>query len=84
MAGGNQHEHISQLRWEQDHTGQTGTSPIRTMIDYVRKNGSNSVYCKDQYGTIAYVHINKKGSTEYLQTYADQRWTDNLLALPEV
>ncbi|CAB3769742.1 MULTISPECIES: DUF3892 domain-containing protein [Burkholderia] len=29
------------------------------------------------------VHVNNNGRTKYVQTVADGRWTDNLLALPD-
>lgn len=85
MSGGNEHEHISHLRWVQDGTGSQGINTIAEMIAYVDKQGNQSVYCTDKYGgSLAYVQIATHGSLRYLRTVADNRWTNNLLELPLV
>lgn len=83
MAGGNGHEHISQLGWVQDGTDNKGVSSRDDIVTFIDKNGNQSVYCPDQKGgPSAWVHVNSNGYVRYPQTKADNRWTNNLLALP--
>ena len=83
MAGGPGHEHISLLWWEGN--GNSGVSTRDEMVAFVDINGNNSVWCPDRDPSKqgAWVHTNSNGRTRYVQTVADGRWTDNLLALPE-
>ncbi len=42
------------------------------------------LYTRDVYGNVATVGVVREaGKAPYLRTYADKKWTDNLLALPE-
>jgi len=85
MAGGQGHEHIASLDWRNDETGATGHSTRAEFVAYIRANGNNSVWCPDRIGgPSAWVHINNNGQVEYVQTFADGRWTNNLLSLPFV
>ncbi|MGR2661925.1 DUF3892 domain-containing protein [Chromobacterium haemolyticum] len=87
MAGGAGHEHISHLWWDRMEDGKRSESGYFTrehMVIYIEKNGNNSVWCPDrnpqQRG--AWVHVHSNGRIKYVQTVADGRKTDNLLALP--
>jgi Protein of unknown function (DUF3892) len=81
---GNGHEHIAYLWWQNDKTNETGCSTRETMVAYVKANGDESVWSPDQNGgPSAWVHVNNNGRVEYVQTFADRRWTNNLLSLPE-
>lgn len=83
MSGGREHEHISDIKWEQDKTDKTGETSTTEMIKFIQKEGDNSVYCPDQNGgSGAWVHVRTNGQTRFLQTVADNKWTNNLLALP--
>lgn len=83
MAGGNCHEHISLLKWVSD-TGVTGISTREEMVRYVKTNARCSAYTLDPSGrNKACVGVRTNGTTEYVQTYADGIWTNNLLSLPE-
>jgi hypothetical protein len=78
------HEHIAGLFWRDDASGLTGYKTRPEMVSYVKTYGVGSVWCPDQYGGSGqWVHTNTNGRVEYVQTFADGRWTDNLLALPE-
>lgn len=90
MAGGQGHEHIASLWWVQvdadgRETGQNGCSSRAEMVAFIEANGHNSVWCPDRNPTLpgAWVHVQSNGYTKYVQTVADGRKTDNLLALPE-
>jgi len=83
MSGGNGHEHIVALGWVQDGPGQSGMMSIHEMVAYIDRNGNSAVWCPDQTGgPSAWVHVNSNGVQRYVQTFADGRWTNNLLALP--
>ncbi|QJQ03439.1 DUF3892 domain-containing protein [Herbaspirillum rubrisubalbicans Os34] len=88
MAGGNGHEHISQLWWEQVDDARrvlsSGNSTREQMVAYIEKNGDNSVWCPDRNPALkgAWVRVQNNGRIKYVQTVADGRTTDNLLSLP--
>ena len=78
-----QHHAITHLGWIEDGTGKTGKSTRMEMYDWI-KNNNGVAYVLDARGNKAYVGTRENQyGTKYLQTYADQVWTDNLLALPE-
>lgn len=70
----NDHEHISEVRWEQP--GKTDTC-TKAIIDFIEKG--NAVYVHGspdaQVGVV-------RATPPYLRTYADGSWTNNLLILP--
>jgi len=80
---GQGHEHIAYLWWESE-AGKSGVSTRAEMVLYVEQNGDNAVWCpdRDPAKTGQWVHVNSNGRTKYVQTVADGRWSDNLLALP--
>ena len=79
---GNGHEHIAYLWWK-DPQNQEGCYTRDQMVAYVKQNGTAAVWCPDRAGGAGqWVHTNSNGRVEYVQTVADKRWTDNLLALP--
>ncbi len=76
----NPHEAISLYGWLNEATGETGMTSRQTMVDWLKKGGQT--YVKDNFGSIhCEVQISVNG-TEFLQTYRDGRYTDNLLSLP--
>lgn len=80
---GHGHEHIEYLWWTSDQGGGNGCYTRDQMVAYVKHNGNASVYSRDQNGgKSAWVHANNNGRVEYVQTFADGRWTNNLLSLP--
>ena len=89
MAGGSGHEHISLLWWVRHDNGvDVGSESYSTrdqMVEYIEKNGNNSVWCPDRNPNLqgAWVHVHSNGRIKYVQTVADGRKTDNLLALPD-
>lgn len=80
MSGGNGNEHVAALKWVNPATGETGGNDVRpTLIDWVRAN-PNQAFVEDSSGR-AYVGV-VDARPPYLRTFADGRWTDNLLSLP--
>jgi Protein of unknown function (DUF3892) len=77
------HHAISDLGWVQDGTAKSDTSTRLQVYDWI-KNQGGVAYVLDSRGNRAGVGTRENSAgTKYLQTYADQVWTDNLLALPE-
>jgi hypothetical protein len=77
----NPHEAISHYRWVDEQTNQTGITTRTEMVAYIDRGGT--AYVRDNLGTVnCYVNTSRAG-TRFLQTYSDNRWTDNLLDLPE-
>jgi hypothetical protein len=82
QEGGTGHEHISFLWWTNPSTGQDDRSTGASIVSWIEdKNGK--AYVEDAHGNRADVLVvTPPYGEKYLRTYADGRWTDNLLALP--
>ena len=79
MSGGTGHEHIASVKWTNPDTGATGQNTKSEMVDYIdNKKG----VAKVRSGTTEVMVGTVNGTPKYLRTYADGKWTDNLLALP--
>ena len=76
------HEGILNFGWVDDKTGNTGISTRAAMIDFLEKG--NSAYVKGSFNRIAWlvVSVSRYGN-KYIKTIADDRETNNLLALAE-
>ena len=78
----NPHEAISMYRWVNESTSESGDSTRLAMVCWMEQkdgeayvgSGANKAWC--------YVNISARG-TKFLQTYADSKWSNNLLSLPE-
>jgi Protein of unknown function (DUF3892) len=82
QSGGSGHEHIIHLWWTNPATGKTGDDTRTAIVSWIEgKDGK--AYTEDAQGNRADVRVIAPSHGEkYLRTYADGRWTDNLLALP--
>ena len=80
-TGGTGHEHIHSVKWENQASSETGTSTVAEMVDFI-DNKHGKAYTWD--GAVrADVGVVKPASGKpYIRTYADGKWTNNLLALP--
>jgi hypothetical protein len=78
-SGGTRHEHISNVKWRNPNTGETGQSTREAMVDWINRGGDARV--RDAAGHDVRVGV-VKANSPYIRTYADNVWTDNLLALP--
>lgn len=72
------HEHIASVRWENPGSGASDSSTKAQIIDWI--NGGGEARVRDRVGSVQVGVVN--ASPPYLRTYADGRWTDNLLSLP--
>jgi len=76
------HDAIINYGWIEDGTEKSDVTDRQTMVNWVKRGGI--AYVKDSQGNIAYCRVNKStAGTEFLQTYADGKFTDNLLSLIE-
>ncbi len=77
----NPHEAVSDYKWLNEQDKKSDITPRIDMVNWIEKGGR--AYVKDNDGTVScYVNVSRAG-TKFLQTYADNRWSDNLLSLPE-
>jgi len=77
------HHAISHLGWVNEQSWASGKSTRLEVYDWI-KHENGVAYVRDGRGNIARVGTRENAyGTKFLQTYADQVWTDNLLALPE-
>lgn len=82
QAGGTGDEHITHLWWTDPAAGQAGDNTRAQIVSWIEdKHGE--AYVEDGLGNRADVGVvAPEHGPKYLRTYADGRWTDNLLALP--
>lgn len=79
----NTHEAISHYGWIQE--GQTNPVAVeRTVAVNMLRNHQNAAYVLNaaNLSQKAYCYVRSNGHTEFLQTYSDNTWSDNLLSLP--
>jgi len=76
---GSSHEHITSVKWRNPSTGDTGQNTKAEMVDWI-KNKSGDARVTDGTNTVQVGVVD--ASPPYIRTYADGKWTDNLLALP--
>ena len=79
MSGGTAHEYIISVKWRNASDNAIGERTIATMIDWIEnKKGVAKVTDGKNIVNVGVV----KGTKPYLRTHADNKWTNNLLALP--
>lgn len=79
----NPHEGITHFGWTNEETRATGKSTRVQMVDFL-ENQNGRAFVKDVLGNVANVGVvTSSHGTKFLRTYADGKWTDNLLTLPE-
>jgi Protein of unknown function (DUF3892) len=82
LTGGTSHEHITHLWWTDPASGDTGDNSRQRLVTWI-ENENGKAYVDDGLGNRADVGVvSPAGRDKYLRTYADGKWTDNLLALP--
>jgi len=76
------HDAISVLGWENEATGQRSRITRDELYNWIKLE-KGVAYVIDGGGNKAFVGTRENiYGTRYVQTYADGKWTDNLLALP--
>lgn len=75
------HESINNYKWRGRETGEVGSSDKQTLVAWVDDNGIAYAGSGAQQVRVGAVHPTS-GASPYLRTYADETWSNNLLALP--
>lgn len=79
MGNGNQHEHITNVKWFDPATEKQDQSTRDSVVQWIlNQNGDARVKSGNAEAQVHVVNANPP----YLRTKADGIWTDNLLALP--
>ena len=79
----NQHEAIEKLGWLDESTGKGDICTRLEMVEFLEKKGGVA-YTADQFGNKAYLYVRASvRGNKFVQTYADGKYSDNLLALIE-
>ena len=81
LVGGNQHEHISDLKWQNTTTASQGQSTRQQMVDWLSVQGNEAIV-RTTTRTVFVGVVRPAQGPPYVRTHADGVWTDNLLALP--
>ena len=68
--------------WTNPSTGKTGTNSRGEIIAWIENQDGKAYVDEGGHRVNVYVRTPASG-TKFLQTYADGRWENNLLALPE-
>ena len=78
---GDTHQHIAAVRWRNPDGDDMGEITRAGMVEWIRdKQGDARVSDGTSEVRVGVVD----GSPPYIRTYADGRWTNNLLSLPRV
>lgn len=78
MEGGDEHQHISAVKWINRDSSQSGASNTAQMVEWIERGGDARVDKGPSFVKVGVV----KASTPYIRTFADGEWSDDLLALP--
>jgi hypothetical protein len=81
LAGGERHEHITDVRWSSAFTS-AGQSTCRGIVDWLSTNSANRAVVAGGAKYVDVAVVQPPGGSAYIRTKADGEWTDNLLALP--
>jgi hypothetical protein len=77
------HEAISHYRWHDDVDNSNGIDEREALIKWMEDNKIRAYVADVSKKIWCGIRKNAHG-TKYLQTYADDKWTNNLLALPQI
>ncbi len=81
LDGGLGHEHIARLWWISDNQ-EAGENTRAQIVEWI-EDSNGTAYTDDGRGHRAWVAVRTpERGPKYLQTHADNVWTNNLLALP--
>lgn len=77
----NPYEAIERFGWIEEKTGKTGFCTLPVLVNYI-ENGDYA-YVTDQFGNKAYLIVQQRNGSKYVQTWLDGKLTNNLLELGE-
>jgi hypothetical protein len=83
MSVGQTHQHIVRLWWTNPSTGKTGNNSRDEIIAWIEDHDGKAYVDEGGYRVNVYVRTPASGP-KFLQTAADGRWLNNLLALPRM
>lgn len=76
------HHAITELGWHNESTDETGRSSRQAVFAWIK--GGGEAYVIGSTGQVANIGCRQHANgIQYLQTYSDRVWNDNLLALPQ-
>lgn len=83
MVGGQRNEHIAAVRYASG----TETKEVTRegMVKWLDESKSNQaiVYSQNRRNSSYVGVVHRDNAPDYIRTYADKQWNDNLLTLPE-
>jgi hypothetical protein len=79
-TGGRRHEDITDIWWTNSSTGYSGRCTVKDMVEWIRTGGG--AYVGDGDGRRSVWVVQPVYGPMYLRAHADDRLTDDLLALP--
>ncbi len=83
MVGGTLHEHIAKVKYLDGTIEKEATR--QAMVEWLDKSDNNKaiVYSQDRKSSSYVGVVHRDNAPDYIRTYADKQWNDNLLTLPE-
>jgi hypothetical protein len=82
LEGGSEHWHISELEYYTDEDSTRTKRSRLAIVNWIESNNANVAYTAPQVGTGQRVYVRQEHGVKFLQTIADSKWSNNLLALP--
>lgn len=74
-------DEIVRYKWKSDQTGEIGDSDKPTLVNWIDVQ-KNSAYVGAGSNRVSVGVVRPQGGQPYLRTYADGKWTNNLVNLP--
>lgn len=81
LSGGQTHQHITDVQWVGDQSGESRISTKKSVVDWIDDGGLAYVGYGASQVVVATVHPDQGAA--YLRTHADGSWSNNLLELPD-
>jgi Protein of unknown function (DUF3892) len=81
LAGGESHEHITDVRWRSGSTS-AGQSTREAIVDWLSASNANQAVVAEGSERVHVAVVRAPEQPPYIRTHADGKWTDNLLTLP--
>lgn len=85
MAGGQLHEHIAEVEYK-NASGEIKKASRAAMVEWLDKSKTNTAIVRAREDPSKFVYVgtvHPDHSPAFMRTFANGKWTDNLLSLPE-